>query len=98
MLRVGRVRGEAFRDDDYRISGQAETTVRVDAALSGLSPATRGGSVRRGEAVDDAGRGRGGRGARQRGAQDARRTPSVEAAIFSTSVSTGVASSLTPLA
>ena len=25
-LRIGRVRGEAFRDDDYRISGQAETT------------------------------------------------------------------------
>jgi hypothetical protein len=28
-LRIGRVRGEAFRDDDFRISGQAETTVRV---------------------------------------------------------------------
>jgi hypothetical protein len=28
-LRLGRVRGEAFRDADYRISGQAETTVRV---------------------------------------------------------------------
>ena len=28
-LRLGRVRGEAFRDDDYRISGQADTTVRV---------------------------------------------------------------------
>ena len=31
-LRLGRVRGEAFRDDDFRISGQAETTVRVTAA------------------------------------------------------------------
>ena len=28
-LRIGRVRGEAFRDDEYRISGQAETSVRV---------------------------------------------------------------------
>jgi hypothetical protein len=28
-LRIGRVRSEAFRDDDFRISGQAETTVRV---------------------------------------------------------------------
>jgi len=28
-LRLGRVRGEAFRDDDFRISGQAEATVRV---------------------------------------------------------------------
>jgi hypothetical protein len=28
-LRIGRVRGEAFRDDHYRISGQAETSVRV---------------------------------------------------------------------
>jgi hypothetical protein len=28
-LRIGRVRDEAFRDDDFRISGQAETTVRV---------------------------------------------------------------------
>ena len=28
-LRIGRARGEAFRDDDFRISGQAETTVRV---------------------------------------------------------------------
>ena len=25
-VRVGRARGEAFRDDDFRISGQAETT------------------------------------------------------------------------
>jgi hypothetical protein len=29
IARMGRVRGEAFRDDDFRISGQAETTVRV---------------------------------------------------------------------
>ena len=28
-LRVGRSRTQAFRDDDFRISGQAETTVRV---------------------------------------------------------------------
>jgi len=28
-LRIGRARGEAFRDDAFRISGQAETTVRV---------------------------------------------------------------------
>jgi hypothetical protein len=28
-VRVGRARGEAFRDDDFRISGQAEATVKV---------------------------------------------------------------------
>jgi hypothetical protein len=28
-LRIGRVRSEAFRDDDFRISGEAETTLRV---------------------------------------------------------------------
>jgi hypothetical protein len=28
-VRIGRVRGEAFRDDAFRISGQAEATVRV---------------------------------------------------------------------
>jgi hypothetical protein len=28
-LRIGRTRGEAFRDDDFRISGQAATTVKV---------------------------------------------------------------------
>jgi hypothetical protein len=28
-LRIGRVRGEAFNDDDFRISGQGETSVRV---------------------------------------------------------------------
>ena len=30
--RIGRARGEAFRDDDFRISGQAEATVRVTRA------------------------------------------------------------------
>jgi hypothetical protein len=28
-LRIGRTRGDAFRDKDFRVSGQAETTVRV---------------------------------------------------------------------
>ena len=28
-VRLGRVRGRAFRDDDFRISGQGKTTVRV---------------------------------------------------------------------
>jgi hypothetical protein len=28
-LRLGRVRGDAFRDADYRISGQAESTIRI---------------------------------------------------------------------
>jgi hypothetical protein len=28
-LRIGRARGDAFRDDDFRISGQAETSVVV---------------------------------------------------------------------
>jgi hypothetical protein len=30
-LRLGRARGDAFRDDDFRISGQAEARVKVDA-------------------------------------------------------------------
>ena len=85
-VRFGRVRGEAFRDDDFRISGQAETTVRVS------------GASRTFEAVDDARR-RGAAppraGARRPGPPRRRRS---DAAIISTSVSTGVASSLTPFA
>ena len=29
LVRIGRVRGDAFRDDDFRISGQAEAAVQV---------------------------------------------------------------------
>ena len=115
-LRVGRSRTQAFRDDDFRISGQAETTVRVERrAGSGPADAAEGFALaartpdapaqhaaRRlsrcaGEAVDDAGRLRR-VDQRQRRAAARRRTPRREAAIISTSVSTGVASSLTPLA
>ncbi len=40
-LRIGRTRGEAFRDDDFRISGQAETTVRSAQIATPLGGAKR---------------------------------------------------------
>ena len=36
-VRIGRARGEAFRDDDFRISGQAAATVRVVGARASRS-------------------------------------------------------------
>ena len=54
-VRIGGARGNAFRDDDYRISGQAETSIPGHALV---------------EAVHDPRRLRpGGGGARERGAQ-----------------------------
>ena len=49
-LRIGRVRGEAFRDDDYRISGQAETT-RPRVASLRLPRGERRETSRRGRAA-----------------------------------------------
>ena len=76
---------DAFRDDDFRISGQAETTVASSGALGARSGRRCPAGGARRPACGSAAR---------RTAANA----SVDAAIISISVSTGVASSLTPLA